>query len=156
MKRILILAAAILALTGCIDKGNGEKIGVITKVASQGVWCPTNEIELIRGGLNNGSGASGSIFHATVEDPKLVDTLKEAMEAQREVKIRYKIEALTFCRSESNSHFITSVEVSAPRTQVSNGLSQQAPAQAPGSREAVIERLLATQAELLKQLSQKP
>ena len=110
-----------LLLSGCWDKGSGEKIGSIVRLQRTGMFCKTWEGEIIRGGLNSGSGSMGSIFHFTVEDEGVAQQVQKAMETQQEVKITYREEALWFCRSDSNGYFLTKVEplraVSTPPTQ---------------------------------------
>ena len=60
MKKITIIAlAASLLLAGCGDTGGGEKNGTVTKLAVSGIFCKTNEMEIVRGGLNAGTGVNG-------------------------------------------------------------------------------------------------
>lgn len=110
MIRILALTALATLLTGCWDTGTGEKVGQIIKLNKQGVFCQTYEAELIRGGLNNGSGASSTIFDFTIEDTALVPQIQEALDKQYEVKIHYRMENVTLCRSDSDNHFLTGIE----------------------------------------------
>lgn len=157
MKRLMIAAMAALVLAGCGDLGGGEKIGVIMKVGQRGLLCKTNEVELMRGGLNNGTGATGAVFHATVEDPSLLQKLKDAMESQSEVKLTYHEELTTFCRSESSDYFVTSVEVAHPV-----GVARPAPVEVSGTvhtapattRDQKIVELLTLQSKLLQELAQ--
>ena len=90
--------------------GGGEKIGSITRLQRTGVFCKTWEGEIIRGGLNSGSGVVGSAFHFTVEDDALAQQVQKAMEAQQEVKISYKQEGFTLCRSDSHNYFLTKID----------------------------------------------
>lgn len=104
------VSAAVL-LTSCGEKSTGEKAGVVTKLAQSGIFCKTWEGQIIRGGLNSGSGAMGAPFDFTVEDLSLLPKIKDALENQKEIKIMYREEMVTFCRSESSDHFLTSVDV---------------------------------------------
>lgn len=108
-KRIAALAVAAV-LCGCTDTGTGEKVGQIIKLNKQGLFCQTWEAELIRGGINNGSGASSTVFDFTVENESLIPALQDALDKQYEVKIHYRMEFATFCRSDSENHFLTSIE----------------------------------------------
>lgn len=83
---------------------------LLTKLNKQGVFCQTYEAELIRGGLNNGSGASSTIFDFTIEDAALISQIQDALDKQYEVKIHYRMEGLTFCRSDSDDHFLAGIE----------------------------------------------
>lgn len=159
IKTLAALVAAV-ALTGCIDTGNGEKIGVVMKTARQGVFCTTNEVEIVRGGMNNGTGAVGSAFHVTVPNDADFKRLTEAMEKQEEVKITYRSEFATFCSSDSN-HFLTSLTTAKPV-----GVERPAPVAVQGqvetrpvtssaneTRDQKVKRLLRVQAELLQELA---
>lgn len=108
--KLFFLALIGTTLSGCWDMGGGEKIGSITRLQRTGAFCKTWEGEIIRGGLNSGSGVVGNAFHFTVEDDALAQQVQKAMEAQQEVKISYKQEAVSFCRSDSDSHFLTKIE----------------------------------------------
>ncbi len=66
----------VLCLAGCKDMGNGEKVGQIIKLNRQGFFCKTYEAELIRGGLNNGSGAASTLFDFTIEDERLIPAVQ--------------------------------------------------------------------------------
>lgn len=109
MRPLLLLALA-ATLTGCWDTGRGEKVGQIIKLNRQGVFCQTWEAELIRGGLNNGSGAASTLFHFTIEDQRLVPGVQAALDGQYEVKIFYNMELTSCCRSDSQDHFLNKVE----------------------------------------------
>ena len=110
MKRNLILLS-LIALGGCWDRGTGEKIGTVIRLNHEGVICQTYEGELIRGGMAGGSGSFGTIFHFTVEGrPDLIAKLHEYMEKQTEVRITYRMELVTLCRSENRDNvFLTDV-----------------------------------------------
>jgi hypothetical protein len=87
-------------------------VGIITRVAQTGVFCKTWEATLIRGGLTGGSGAFSQPFDFTIENrDDAVDMLRQAMESGAEVKITYRSELNTFCRSDSGDHFLTSASV---------------------------------------------
>lgn len=113
MNRLALLAVAALGLVagGCWDTGVGEKVGVIVSLNHEGVFCKTYEGKLIRGGLADGSGAFGLQFEFTIEGrPDLVEKVKDAIDKQYEVRVRYRGELATFCRSESHDTFLTDIE----------------------------------------------
>lgn len=146
MKKVALIAAfAAIALTGCIDKGKGEKLGVLTKLAEQGAVFPTWEAELVRGGLVGGSGVNGAAFHFTIEDPALVKQLQDALENQKEVKIEYRTEMFAPFRSESGNHFLTKLTIIEPKPATGG-------AALPGNVSGKIVDLLKVQAELIKEL----
>jgi hypothetical protein len=100
LKKVLILILPLI-LTGCLTTGKGEKMGEVIKIAQEGIICKTWEGELIRGGLNDGSGGFGArIFPFTVENTDLLQKVQYALENNKKVKIIYHHEAITFCRSE--------------------------------------------------------
>jgi hypothetical protein len=162
-----VLAATLLStlLTGCWDSGNGEKVGIITKVAKQGAMCPTWEAEIQRGGMSNGSGVNGQTFAFTIEgNDALVAQLVDDMEHQREVKITYRTEFATYCRSDSDHNaFITSLtsnDVSSTRPlNVAPVSVQPVKPTPPGDHMQQIVELLNNQAKineaLVKELANK-
>jgi hypothetical protein len=105
---VLILSAAI---SGCWKTSEGEKIGTLVKIAKEGVIIGTWECELIRGGMNSGSGSFGNAFHFTIEDNRLLAIAQEAMRQQSEVKIRYHKEFATLARTENDNYFLDDIEV---------------------------------------------
>lgn len=111
MKNIIALLS-LLTLSACYTTQDGEKVGTITKLSKQGIIFNTWEGQIIRGGLNGGSGGFGSSFEFTVEDMTVLAKMQLAMENQKEVKIHYHKEAICmFWRSEtSGCYFIDSVQ----------------------------------------------
>ena len=110
MKRFLVVIGACLWMVGCGDYGGGEKIGTVIRLAQHGVFCKTYEATLIRGGIQNGSGGFAQPFDFTIEDPTLLKQVEAALDSQQEVKIKYHSEIATFCRAESENHFLTGIE----------------------------------------------
>lgn len=111
-KKLLAIAILPAMLAGCVETGSAEKIGTIVKVGNgEGVFNKTLEAEIIRGGFNSGSGASGQSFHFTIEDPKIADQLRVAMDKNQEVKIKYHTEMFARWKSESHGVFLDSFEI---------------------------------------------
>lgn len=110
MRLILIVVAAVTA-SACWTVGEGEKVGIVTRVAQTGAFCKTYEGTIVRGGLSGGSGAFSQPFDFTIENPSDLRGLTEAMERGDEVRITYRAEMNTFCRSDSGNHFLTSARV---------------------------------------------
>lgn len=149
---IALIAISTASLTGCYEVADGEKIGMITRVSQQGVFCKTWEAEIIRGGFSGGSGVNGQAFHFTIENPELVKQVQSAMEKQVEVKIHYKTEMNSFCRSSSGDSFVQSIEtINNTPAQASNSVT---PAGTGYDKDKVI-RLLQVQAELINELAKK-
>lgn len=149
LRRIMVIALLPLFLAACWETGNGEKVGTITRLNKRGFFCQTWEGEIIRGGLNTGSGVMGAAFHFTIEDQRLVPIVQKMMDTQQEVKIRFRSEAISFCRSDSNSYFLVAIE---PLTVVSSPPVQSS---APVSRDPTLEQLLQQNNALLTRLLEK-
>jgi hypothetical protein len=98
-------------LSGCWTVSNGEKIGTIVKISKEGLLIKTNEAELIRGGMNNGSGSFGRPFDFTIESEDMLKTANFALENAKEVKIKYHQELATMWRCKSNNYFLDSIEI---------------------------------------------
>lgn len=110
---ILMASLVAAALSGCTHVvTEGGKVGTVIKLAQQGVLCKTWEGEIIRGGMNGGSGAfSTTPLFFTVNDPNILRDVNSALEGQYEVKVHY-VEFLgpMGCSSSSNGHFLTRIE----------------------------------------------
>jgi hypothetical protein len=111
VKKIVLALCALSLLSACGDKGNGEKNGLITKLATTGFFCKTHEMEIQRGGFNAGTGANGAPFEVTIEDPKLYEIAKQAIDERAEVQITYHTELNSFCRSDSQDNFLTGIKI---------------------------------------------
>lgn len=114
--KILVLTGLCVCLCGCWTTQQGEKIGTVVKIAKEGLWFKTWEVEIIKGGMSNGSGGFGvKPFDATVSNQKILAVLQNAINNQQEVKITYHVEAFTWpTRNESHegeNRFIDSVEI---------------------------------------------
>lgn len=108
----LVLLVSIM-FTGCLETGKGSKIGQVVKVnEASGVFCKTVEVEIVRGGFNNGSGAMGGSLHFTIENNKQdLELVKKAMVEGSEIEVYFTTEFNSFCRSDSNSTFSNSIKV---------------------------------------------
>lgn len=151
MKKTIVTLIAATTLMGCVLRGNGEKIGMITKIAKQGVFCPTWEAEIVRGGFSGGSGVNGQAFHFTIENDAQAEEIRKAMEEQREVKIHYRSEFATFCRSDSGNDFLTKLEI-VERKANATGPKDEA---TTGNSDDVVLRLLEVQAQLIAELAKR-
>lgn len=110
MKQKLLVAALSIALTGCGDCGNEAHVGSVVKLGKTGAICKTWEAEIVRGGLNNGSGGvSATAFSFTIEDEALVKLVQDAFDKQYEIKVEAHDEAATLCRSDSGEKFATAI-----------------------------------------------
>jgi hypothetical protein len=152
MKKVLNVAVAALvaaSLSGCWITGDGDKTGFIVKVAQEGSFHDTWEAEMIRGGISNGTGATGSAFHFTIEDETLVPIVKEAADKNLEVKVHYKHEKLAPWRSQFGNNFVTKVEIIGKSKETGNRLANTTVA-VTGEKSDIITKLLQVQGELLQ------
>lgn len=153
MRTSIVLAlAASLMLSGCGDTGGGEKNGTITKLATSGVFCKTNEMEIVRGGLNGGTGVNGSSFDVTIEDPKLLEIAQKAITTGAEVQITYRTEFMTFCRSDSHDAFLTGIKIIRPGIAgTTSSVSGPAPASGGAVSPAQFQQMLDNQTRSIDQ-----
>jgi hypothetical protein len=162
MKKIVFGLTALL-LGGCFMKSaDGDKVGVVTKVAVESSFfgtCPTWEAEMVRGGFSNGSGANGHPFDFTIEKEADARKLQELMNSNVEIHIHYVKKAWTFCSSESDGYFMTSFEVVnhqkqndsiVPDTTANSGTQYNVPTD-PGI-EAMLKRQIEIQEQIAKAL----
>lgn len=112
MKRLLLLVM-LAFVAGCnATPGSGEKIGQIIRLHRVGLLNETWEGELIRGGLQGGSGAIGvQPFHFTVSDnnPELVKQVQAALRTQAEVLVTYDLPVMFSLMSSDSGAFLTSI-----------------------------------------------
>ena len=129
-KNVIALAILSVALSGCWDTGDGERVGQVIKLNKQGTFCKTWEAEIIKGGMSAGSGAMGGAFYFTVPNNNqvLLKTLTDAMNSGQEVRVHYNMELVTFCRSDSDNHFVDKVEVISGAVNPERDVVQVAPA----------------------------
>ena len=94
------------------NPGTGEKVGQIVRMTNEGIVCKTWEAQLIRGGLNNGSGAFGvTPFEFTISDPLMAEKVQKYMDSQQEVKITYRTSGFyKTCSSGSGGDFLVNIE----------------------------------------------
>jgi len=120
MRKMWWLAMAVVILTGCNKQvGRGEKVGTIIKLSQEGYFVKTWEGEMVRGGMNGGSGAfSTKPLHFTVADQQLLPLVQKAFDDQREVVVTFEGHwnilgsFYSECNDESgggNCKFITSI-----------------------------------------------
>lgn len=103
MAKALLVLVMCVSLAGCWETGDGEKVGTIIKLSKQGGICKTWEAQMIRGGMNAGSGGFGiAPFDFTIEDERQLQAVQEAFDKQYEVRVHYKTEMAYWpCRSDS-------------------------------------------------------
>lgn len=108
----------ILGVNACcmVHVGSGERNGIVVKLADEGFFKKTHELEIIRGGMNGGSGSFGvKPFYATIPNDRDFQTLQSAYEQQKEVYVTYDEYMLTFASecngSEEHCSFVSSVRV---------------------------------------------
>lgn len=104
MKKILLVIFCIL-LSSCKVVSEGSKIGIIVKCAEEGFIFKTYECEIIRGGINSASGTVGKSFDFTVEDKSLISQFEKALNEQKEIRLYYHQEWVSFpTRTETSSN----------------------------------------------------
>jgi hypothetical protein len=89
----------------------GQKIGRIVKIADEGIFSTTTEGQLLRGGLNDGSGSMGGSFEFTIEKPSLKILADKYLNNQKEVIIDYYTPLFSsiFRSEQMHPHFITNI-----------------------------------------------
>lgn len=116
MKKNILASIVIMlscGLAGCWTVQKGQKSGVIVKVAKEGKFWGTYEGEMILGGLENASGASGRAFHFTLGQFKsdLVKKADYAMQNNKHVVISYHCDAYALPWSGETKCFVTQINV---------------------------------------------
>ena len=120
---VLPIAGALL-LGGCWTHKSGQKSGIIVKVAKEGRYWGTWEGELIRGGLEDASGATGRSFNFTLGQfhSDLVKQAQTAMQNNSHVIISYHCEEWTAPWRGETKCFLDDLKIVAPQSK--KGLTQ--------------------------------
>lgn len=112
MKKLLILVAGALMLSGCgYSSRDNDMTGQVKKVVrNTPLVCPDyDDADVSLGVLRNGVGSmSTQDVWVTVTDKDLFKTLKEASASGALVKITYDVKRVTFC---IDDHIATNVEI---------------------------------------------
>lgn len=110
----LTLLFCLVCLSGCYFSSptHGIKTGIIVKVAEEGFLFPTNEAQLIRGGLSGGSGVNGQAFDFNIQDPKVLQDAIAALESGAEVEVEYERELIASMASRENHKDPTALRIS--------------------------------------------
>ena len=111
MNKLLIALCSTLLLSACIQVESGYKVGIPTKVGSQGFWCSNPVGSIQRGGFSAGSGVGGSAFDFVLTSGAAKDALQQALDTQQEVKVHYHRDKwlLSFCLPK-DAYLVDSVE----------------------------------------------
>lgn len=108
MRRGLMFIACLL-LAGCGDYSDGERVGIVQKFSTKGLFVKTWEGEMLLGGLKKKTtSTTDSEGHAhsstsmiantwdfTVEDPALVAKVQKLIDEGHVIKARYRQEVIT-------------------------------------------------------------
>ena len=119
---VLLVFILAFASTGCTHlTGSGTKVGSVIKVSSEGLFFKTNEVEIVRGGMNGGSGSfSTTPLNGTVTDDAVLAQLRDALNNQYEVEVQYRDYLWTPISSDSASRYIVAVHKLDPVKQAVN------------------------------------
>lgn len=109
----MLVLVSVGLLSGCWTVKQGQKSGVIVKVSKEGTIWGTYEGDIILGGLENASGASGRTFSFTLGQFKsdLVKQAQYAMENNKHVVISYECEAFTMPWSGETKCFVNHIRI---------------------------------------------
>lgn len=108
LKKLLVISLSFL-IVGCYETEKGEKIGVISKISEEGIIFKTYEVTLIRGGINDGSGAFSGNSHFSVENTDTIKKIQDAINHNRNVKIQYHKEWITAFWRGNENYFIDDI-----------------------------------------------
>lgn len=112
MKKILVIGAMSIALTGCgYSARDVEVVGQVKRVvhATPMICDDYNVVDLSLGVMRNGTGSmSTQDIWLTVPDQDTLNVLKNANETGKLVKMTYDAKRITFC---TEQRFVTKAEI---------------------------------------------
>ena len=95
--KILFATIAALSLSACAPNySNGERVGVITKLSHKGIFWKSWEGSMNQGGTKEVSDGNGNVsavpnaFDFNVEDPAVIEKLKQAAKSGERVEVSYR------------------------------------------------------------------
>jgi hypothetical protein len=107
------LMLASFAFSGCMcaKPTHGVKKGVIISVAEEGLFVPTYEAQLIRGGLQGSSGAMEQAFDFNIKASPVLEAAQKALESGAEVEVEYERHLLTTIFDRENPGAPTAIRI---------------------------------------------
>lgn len=114
--KLLISTVIVATLAGCgfnKQPGDGTRTGQVVMLKKEGIISETWEAEIIKGGMNGGTGSfGGQPFYFTVVSEEDAKALQSAMDSQREIEIKYHSKMFySLFNSNSGGDFLTSFTV---------------------------------------------
>lgn len=103
---VLLIAALFLASCQFGNPGNGEKVGQVAKVTSEGLMCKTLTV-LVTGKYGGGE------LHVTVptENDALANLVRHFQDTQEQVKVKYHSEWIkSACSNETSNVMMDDIE----------------------------------------------
>ncbi len=108
---IVVVSIKLMSMLCTHLVNSGEKVGTVIKASQQGFFFKTNEVEIVRGGMNAGSGSfSVTPLNGTVHDDKLFKQLQDALENQYEIRVQYRDYFWTPISSDNGGLYIVSMQ----------------------------------------------
>lgn len=110
--KLSIIGLLLLCGCGLNSPATGTRNGQIVMLKKEGIFSKTWECEIIKGGMNSGSGSFGQPFYFTVMSDADAKSLQSAMDAQQEIIIKYHKAGFYWCASSaSEGDFMDSFQV---------------------------------------------
>ena len=114
---ILTMICVVIAITFLVSSagsrdgltmGDGDRVGIVTKLSHRGVFWKTWEGQLILGGQGT---VTTNVWEFSIIDPQLRDEIKKALDTQTKVRLSYHQNLLPRPWNGSTKYFITAVNV---------------------------------------------
>lgn len=104
---ILVLGWGYVSI-GHITYSEGDRVGVIAKVSSKGLFIKTWEGELHMGSLQEGG--IPKVWEFSIDDPKMVEIIQAAQLSGKRVSLHYKEQLLHQNWRGATSYFVIGVK----------------------------------------------
>ena len=121
MRKIFLMMLCAPLLAGCYEVSSGERVGTVVKLSKRGYFCKTWEGQMLLGGLRKQTNLSSdgkstttsmvaNTWDFTISDEKVLPAIQAALDSGDPIRLQYRQELVTFCRSDSDDYFVTGIK----------------------------------------------
>ena len=104
----VVCIIGVIAVTGTsgLSTGDGDRVGIITKLSYRGIHWKTWEGQMILGGQGT---VTTNVWEFSVTDPEVLEKVRAALNTQQKVRLSYHQNLMEWPWLGSTTYFITAV-----------------------------------------------
>lgn len=106
----IFLLTSLISLSGCYETESGRIKGTINLVTREGIFFKTYNCEVVKGGLEDGTGNIGKTMEFNIEKKYLVHKANALLKDRKNITIQYHKEAICApWRGDMRAYFIDDI-----------------------------------------------